>query len=159
MYERRPSTLCLCLPLQPSQETCWSKHLKLGLLKGPWRTCHPALVFSRLIRSSSSFSFTVFFFIVFFVWCTQPPHFFSTNALPTCSRTKASARYPSHNHFKSGQHLVLLPGMLTLAICGSQRQLDSWSNGPSASCSLILGLKGIFGFRLMAELLYIKGLY
>lgn len=68
----------------------------------------------------------------------------------TCSRTAEQLpRYPPRNHFKSGRPFVFPPGVLTRAICGPQRQLDSRSNGLSASCSFIAGTEGRLWFRLM----------
>lgn len=92
--------LCVCLcayaPFQLSQETRWSGQFKLELLKGPWHRCHKVRVFSRLIRSCSTF-WTLVFRLPYLPTPSRPTG-------STCLSTEQAARYPSHNHFKSGQH-------------------------------------------------------
>lgn len=106
---------CVCAPFQLSQETSWSRQFKLELLKGPWHGCHWARVFSRLIRSCSTFRSLAFRLPTF-------PLFVIHDSLPV----PAPQQLP-------GIHLTIilclasihsLAGMLSVAICGSQRQLD-----------------------------------
>lgn len=62
----------------------------------------------------------------------------------TCLWTNAAARYPSHSHFKSGQHSFAAWTVVCCNLCLSK---PAWflSRRPDASYSFILRLKHISG--------------